>query len=114
MEKLNQKKLTIYHRQSGNFEEEFSISFVRPFYDVYSKKYGYVEVEETDKHLKEICNIGNVGDVIIADERNQIVYVTSPVDQKTREFLLAASQHDDVLEDESGNIYFARHRLTLA
>ena len=79
------KKLTIYHRQSGNFEEEeFSISFVRPFYDVYSKKYGYVEVEETDKHLKEICNIGNVGDVIIADERNQIVYVTSPVDQKTR------------------------------
>lgn len=106
VEKLNQKKLTIYHRQSGNFEEEFSISFVRPFYDVYSKKYGYVEVEETDKHLKEICNIGNVGDVIIADERNQIVYVTSPVDQKTREFLLAASQHDDVLEDESGNIYF--------
>ena len=73
---------------------------------MYSKKYGYVEVEETDKHLKEICNIGNVGDVIIADERNQIVYVTSPVDQKTREFLLAASQHDDVLEDESGNIYF--------
>ncbi len=93
--------------------KEFSISFVRPF-TTCILKYGYVEVEETDKHLKEICNIGNVGDVIIADERNQIVYVTSPVDQKTREFLLAASQHDDVLEDESGNIYFCRHRLTLA
>ena len=81
---------------------------------MYSKKYGYVEVEETDKHLKEICNIGNVGDVIIADERNQIVYVTSPVDQKTREFLLAASNMTMFWRMSREIFIFARHRLTLA
>ena len=106
VEKLNQKKLTIYHRQNNNTEEKFSISFVRPFYDVYSKKYGYIEMEETDKHLKEICNTDNVGDVIITDERSQIVYASSPVDRKTKKFLLETNPQNDVFKDTAGNIYF--------
>lgn len=105
-DKLNQKRLMIYQPGNQGQKESFSISFVRPFYDVYSKRYGYVEVEETDKYLKEICNIGNVGDVIITNERNQVIYATAQIDQQTKEFLMRGQTGSSVSEDASGNIYF--------
>ncbi len=87
--KLERKRLVIY---ADNGEEtsdgkDSSISFIRAVFDVSANQYGYIEVQSDYKKLDEICNINNIGSVILLNERGDIVYPFYPVSGEVREEL---------------------------
>lgn len=74
-EKLKNKKLVIFaDKGSGADREERTISFVRAIYDVSANHYGYIEVQSDYKKLDEICDINEVGEVILQDGSGKEIY----------------------------------------
>lgn len=75
-EKLANKRLVIYADNNGDQREEreSSISFIRSIFDVSLNHYGYIEVQSDYKKLDEICDINNIGKVILMNGRGDIVY----------------------------------------
>ena len=105
-QELEQRKLTLYFRQPETAGEACSVSFVRPFYDVYSRKYGYIEVEESDQHLREICGVGSLGDVMLTDKEGIVLYSTAEVEEEARAVLLENAPSQAEFEDAQGNLYY--------
>lgn len=78
-EQLENKKLVIYADSGRNsLGEDRSISFVRAIFDVSANQYGYIEVQSDYKELDKICDINDVGDVILQDERGKKIYPLLP------------------------------------
>lgn len=106
---LNNKQMIIF--PANEYLEAYdgvdTVSFVRTVFDVNGKKYGHVEVQDGYSEIHKICNIGNTGEVIIINDRNQILYSTYN-NIEVGEFLLEKSrdQLNGVFEDDSGNIFF--------
>ena len=76
-ELLNNKHMVIYPSYGYKYSEKSYISFVRAVFDINAKKYGYIEVQDSYDYIGKICNIGNTGEVIIIDNRSEIVYSTN-------------------------------------
>lgn len=98
---LNDKHMVIFPGKSY-------ISFFRAVFDINAKKYGYVEVQDSYDYISKICNIGSTGEVIIIDNRSQIIYCTNKESSGIGNLLAENSreQPKGVFEDNSGNIYF--------
>lgn len=78
-EQLKNKKLVIYADSGRDTSgENRSISFVRAIFDVSANHYGYIEVQSDYKELDKICNINEVGDVILMDGNGKQIYPVLP------------------------------------
>ena len=105
-EELEQRRLLLYFHEPEKAEEPYSVSFIRPFYDVYFRKYGYIEVEESDKYLRELCSIGSLGDVILTDKSGRILYATAGLEESVQELLSENLPETTEFADTAGNQYF--------
>ncbi len=87
--KLEKKRLVIYADNGEGISDgkDSSISFIRALFDVSANQYGYIEVQSDYKKLDEICNINNIGSVILVNERGDIVYPFYPVSEEVQEEL---------------------------
>ena len=87
--KLEKKRLVIYADNGEGISDgkDSSISFMRALFDVSANQYGYIEVQSDYKKLDEICNINNIGSVILVNERGDIVYPFYPVSEEVQEEL---------------------------
>lgn len=87
--KLENKELVIYADNGRTVEEnrEPSISFMRAIFDVGANQYGYIEVQSDYKKLDEICNINRIGNVMLMNDRGDIVYPSSPVTENVQQVL---------------------------
>ena len=107
---LNNRQMIIFpaNQYTKGYDGVCSISFLRPIFDVNAKAYGYVEVQADYTDLDKICDIGNTGEVMILNTRNQMVYPSGKIDERTRELLVnkTRNQPNGVFKDNSGNIYF--------
>jgi Predicted signal transduction protein with a C-terminal ATPase domain len=107
---LKNKQMVIYRTAPGpnDSEKQGSLSFFRSIYDIDAKMYGYVEVQPDYSELADVCNIGNTGEVIIMDNRGQVLYPAGGIDAKTKETLKVQKTPGStgVLHDAYGNIYF--------
>ena len=81
-EQLREKKLVIF-ADSGTEKsgEDRSISFVRGIFDVSTNQYGYIEVQSDYKELDKICDINDVGDVILQDGTGKKIYPILPEEE---------------------------------
>lgn len=106
---LNDKQMIIFpaNEYLEGYDGMDAVSFVRTVFDVNGKKYGHVEVQDGYSEFHKICNIGNTGEVIIINDRNQILYSTNN-NMAIGGFLLEKSrdQLNGVFEDDIGNIFF--------
>ena len=84
-EQLREKKLVIF-ADSGTEKsgEDRSISFVRGIFDVSTNQYGYIEVQSDYKELDKICDINDVGDVILQDGTGKKIYPILPEEENRR------------------------------
>lgn len=107
-EQLKNKKLVIYadsgREASG---EDRSISFVRAIFDVSANHYGYIEVQSDYKELDKICNINEVGDVILMDGNGKLVYPVLPGKENAQTVVPGdvSNERSGVFTDEN-EIYF--------
>lgn len=83
-EKLGNKELVIYADNNSEVSDEraATISFMRAIFDVSANRYGYIEVQSDYKKLDEICNINHTGNVILLNDKGDIVYPSSPVSEE--------------------------------
>jgi len=106
---LNEKQMVIFpvngHLEGYHGEE--TISFVRAVFDINGKKYGYVEVQDGYSGINKICNINNTGEVIVINDRNQIIF-SNLKDSDIGNSLMEKSrdQANGVFYDDDGNIFF--------
>lgn len=107
-EQLNNKKLVIYADSGRDISgEDRSISFVRAIFDVSANHYGYIEVQSDYKELDKICNINDVGDVILMDVNGKTVYPVLPGEENARMTVPGdiSVERNGVFTDED-DIYF--------
>lgn len=94
--KLERKKLVIYAKNDQE-QEVPTMSFIRAIFDVSAKKYGYVEVQSDYKKLNEICDVNHMGNVILMDEKQNVIFPCGSVDSS-----LIAELRDKTQEEAIG------------
>lgn len=107
-EQLREKKLVIF-ADSGTEKsgEDRSISFVRGIFDVSTNQYGYIEVQSDYKELDKICDINDVGDVILQDGTGKKIYPILPEEENVQTLIPGeeGEEHGGVFT-EGEYIYF--------
>lgn len=107
-EQLKNKKLVIF-ADCGKEDtgEDRSISFVRAIFDVSANHYGYIEVQSDYKELDKICNINDVGDVILMDGNGKLVYPVFPGEENAQTVVPGdvSTERSGVFTEEN-DIYF--------
>lgn len=106
---INEKQMVIFpaNRHLDGYDGAETVSFVRAVFDINGKKYGYVEVQDGYSGINKICNINNTGEVIVINDRNQVIFSNISISE-TGSFLMEKSrdQENGVFYDDDGNIYF--------
>jgi two-component system, sensor histidine kinase YesM len=110
IDKLNDRQLVIFpnNNYSEDYKEDATISFMRPIFDIRANMYGYVELQSDYSKLDDICDINNIGDVVLMNDDGHIIYPSTRIDERIRSILLenVPSCGSGVFRDDNGNIYF--------
>lgn len=87
-----------------------SFSIIRSIYDINSKMYGYVEVQQDYKEIRDICDIGNWGELFIVDNNGGIFYPDLLISDEDRFFIINETLPDNegIIRNNAGTL-FAYH-----
>lgn len=104
---LDNKRLVIFADKDIEGDREPSLSFMRAIFDVSANRYGYIEVQSDYKKLDEICDIAQVGNVLIEDKSGQIIYPSGKAPEDTGEILTGGKTDEKSgMFREGEHIYF--------
>lgn len=107
--RLKDRQMVLLSNNMNNDTQTNSNSFsiVRSVFDVDSKMYGYVEVQQNYKELEKICEIGSVGTIFIVDSDGLFLYPKNKVLDDDKQFITATEIVSDsgILQDSAGSIY---------